>query len=221
MSKPSLDRCTGHILSPPPFEIIAEGSFRLGPTHVLFVFVLAEHSSSHLSSSRYIYITMVYSVSEDGFLSSAPGPAAPAPAEAPAGAPSASNPSDRQTHHHHMLKTSPVVVSKTRPRGSSAGNERLLLLSSSTPRSSKYSFADERSSAPVTPSLEHNRITVACRVKPREGGSVACASVSEDARTVAWAGERADGANARHFTFDYAAGECVGQEELFEKVKKP
>lgn len=161
---------------------------------------------------------MVYSVSEDGFLSSAPAPAAPAPGEAPAGAPSASNPSDRQTHHHHMLSTSPLVVSKTRPRGSSAGNERLLL-SSSTP-SSRYSFADEGSSAPTTPCSEHNRITVACRVKPREGGSVACASVSEDARTVAWAGERADGANARHFTFDYAAGECVGQEELFEKVKK-
>ena len=35
---------------------------------------------------------------------------------------------------------------------------------------------------------------------------------------MAWAGERADGASARHFTFDYAAGERVGQEELFENV---
>lgn len=49
-------------------------------------------------------------------------------------------------------------------------------------------------------------------------GSPACASVALDGKTVAWAGERADGVSARRFTFDYAAGERVGQEELFENV---
>lgn len=70
------------------------------------------------------------------------------------------------------------------------------------------------------PAADHNRITVACRVKPQDAGSNGARSVSvgNDARTVAWVGERSDGANARHFTFDYAAGEDVGQEELFEQV---
>ena len=54
---------------------------------------------------------------------------------------------------------------------------------------------------------------------PHAIGSPACASVAFDGRTVAWAGERADGASARRFTFDYAAGERVGQEELFENVR--
>ncbi|CAM9595445.1 unnamed protein product, partial [Scytosiphon promiscuus] len=51
--------------------------------------------------------------------------------------------------------------------------------------------------------------------------SPACVSVSPDQRTVAWAGERADGVGAKHFTFDYAAGERVDQEELFEKIGRP
>lgn len=68
---------------------------------------------------------------------------------------------------------------------------------------------------------DHNRIMVACRIKPRgEGGSEKahspCVSVAGDAKTVAWAGE--SGAISRRFTFDYAAGEVVGQEELFEQV---
>lgn len=54
------------------------------------------------------------------------------------------------------------------------------------------------------------------------GGGISspvCVSVGPDQRTVAWAGERADGVGAKHFTFDYAAGERVDQEELFEKVR--
>ena len=71
------------------------------------------------------------------------------------------------------------------------------------------------------PSDGEDRIRVACRVKPREPGTSAakiCTSVGGDQRTVSWAGDRADGATARQFTFDYAAGEGVDQEELFEKV---
>lgn len=76
-----------------------------------------------------------------------------------------------------------------------------------------------------------NRITVACRVKPQDGAAASgggrwrggsapsCVSVGLDERTVAWAGGQADGAGAKHYTFDYAASESVGQEELFEKVK--
>lgn len=68
-----------------------------------------------------------------------------------------------------------------------------------------------------------DRIRVACRVKPRDPGTSStrvCTSVGVDKRTVAWVGDRADGASTRHFTFDYAAGEDVGQEELFEKVRE-
>ena len=71
------------------------------------------------------------------------------------------------------------------------------------------------------PSDGEDRIRVACRVKPREPGTSAakvCTSVGGDQRTVSWAGNRADGETARRFMFDYAAGEGVGQEELFQKV---
>lgn len=50
--------------------------------------------------------------------------------------------------------------------------------------------------------------------------SPACVSVGSDEKTVAWAGERADGVGAKHFTFDYAGGEGVTQDELFEKVSE-
>ena len=46
------------------------------------------------------------------------------------------------------------------------------------------------------PSDGEDRIRVACRVKPREQGTSAakiCTSVGGDQRTVAWAGDRADG----------------------------
>lgn len=68
---------------------------------------------------------------------------------------------------------------------------------------------------------DHNRITVACRVRPRSDPSrgAGCVSVDEDARTVSWSEGNADTASARHFTFDYAAGPRVGQEELFEQVR--
>ncbi|CAM9396785.1 unnamed protein product [Ascophyllum nodosum] len=74
------------------------------------------------------------------------------------------------------------------------------------------------------PSDGEDRIRVACRVKPREPGTSAakvCTSVGGDQRTVSWAGNRADGETARRFMFDYAAGEGVGQEELFQKIGLP
>ena len=46
------------------------------------------------------------------------------------------------------------------------------------------------------PSDGEDRRRVACRVKPREPGTSTakvCASVAGDQRTVAWAGDRADG----------------------------
>ncbi|CAM9962642.1 unnamed protein product, partial [Sphacelaria rigidula] len=92
-----------------------------------------------------------------------------------------------------------------------------------------------RTNSPGSPSdressrilVDHNRIMVACRVRPRDDGGdnskaqSVCVSVEDDAKTVAWAGDRGDEANARHFTFDYAAGENVGQEELFDRVGRP
>lgn len=90
-----------------------------------------------------------------------------------------------------------------------------------------------RTNSPGSPSdressrilVDHNRIMVACRVRPRDDGGdnskaqSVCVSVEDDTKTVAWAGDRGDEANARHFTFDYAAGENVGQEELFDRVR--
>lgn len=187
---------------------------------------------------------MVYSVSEDGFLSSA----APAPAPAPAGAVGTqpaynlsagqAQSSNNTNNNKNMLVISPLVSSSVAASSrirlpmssstSSSGDAARRPLSSTT-SSSRYGFkagegattATTSPAAMATSSLQHDRITVACRVKPREAGrGVACASVGVDEKTVAWAGERAEGANARHFTFDYAAGERVGQEELFEKVRR-
>lgn len=69
-----------------------------------------------------------------------------------------------------------------------------------------------------------DRVRVACRIKPQGPGAssaIICTSVGGDQRTVVWAGDRANGGlSSKHFMFDYAAGEDVGQEELFEKVRE-
>lgn len=107
-------------------------------------------------------------------------------------------------------------------------------LKTPTRRHTSSGLTSPRLMPPAPP--EHDRISVACRIKPRDvgndgiadggvsGGAKAakfvCASVGGDEKTVGWAGERADGGGTRLFTFDYAAGETVGQEELFEKVSR-
>lgn len=73
-----------------------------------------------------------------------------------------------------------------------------------------------------------DRVRVACRVKPQGPGAsssriLTSVTTTGDQRTVIWAGDtsRANGGlSTKHFTFDYAAGEDVGQEELFEKVRE-
>lgn len=112
---------------------------------------------------------------------------------------------------------------------SSAGTPSTVgrLVLDESPFASSSSSSTMATTALLTPTAlpadGDDRIRVACRVKPRDPGISSkrvSTSVGVDKRTVAWVGDRADGASTRHFTFDYAAGEDVGQEELFEKVRE-
>lgn len=112
-------------------------------------------------------------------------------------------------------RESPPNINKVSPSNASIASR-----TSPQPNLPQASALSAASSPTASAAGDHNLITVACRIKPREAGNdrTRCVSVGEDGKTVVWAGDRADGTIARHFTFDYAAGEDIGQEELFEQA---